>query len=492
MTSFETNVRRVLVETVPLPTGAGRDWADVLTRSATSMRTIRTRRLTFSVVFAAAVAVVLAVTPLGAVIARGFGNFSGWLGGKPGQPVSRTEQRAVEHQGQLSWALFPRGTKFRRLIVAKLDGIEYKLYGYRAGDMFCLRLLTPGASSSPSPFTSCLPRTELTARRKPVLPLYVDAPIIGREKTDLGTVLRTGQKTQLVRKSSVTFGIVSDGVSSLRAFTRSNLLHGIVTADSFLIVNPDTRLVLGPRASFGTLVPYRNHVRSLSASAANGDVVRIRVAGRIGGEDRTGALMAPLSGPEFRMAKRPISGVRIGWLYRREPRGTALSASFWRESLPDSNSCGLGSGCGAAFRAHEIIYSRLLTPDPGGVVRIALNVHRDGETCVSAVLPQQTRVESANCMPRPALSSGSWSEANTFHFSTSVAEHEDGSQYSIQAGLVDDEIRRMTLLLVSGKQIPIRIKDNAYVYGLARTDYPVRLVAYNRANRVVAVETDMY
>jgi hypothetical protein len=59
----------------------------------------------------------------------------------------------------------------------------------------------------------------------------------------------------------------------------------------------------------------------------------------------------------------------------------------------------------------------------------------------------------------------------------------------MEVGLVDDHVRRMTILLSSGKQIPVPIKDNAYVFQVARTDYPIRLVAFNSANRVVGVDS---
>jgi hypothetical protein len=65
----------------------------------------------------------------------------------------------------------------------------------------------------------------------------------------------------------------------------------------------------------------------------------------------------------------------------------------------------------------------------------------------------------------------------------------EGNQYEMEAGLVDDQVRRMTILLSDGKQIPVPIKDNAYVFEVALTDYPIRLVAYNSANRVVGIDS---
>jgi len=197
VTGFEKKIQGTLLRTVPFPADEAQDWADVLARSATTpTRTTHTRRLTYSVVFAAALAIVLFATPLGAVIARGFGDFSDWLNGKPGQPVSSAEQKTIQREerqhARYSWATFPKGAELRRLMTVTRDGVEYKLFGYRAGNLFCLRLSAPG---SLLPHTGCAPKSELTRRKKPALVLYADAPVYGRrEKTDRITVLEPARR----------------------------------------------------------------------------------------------------------------------------------------------------------------------------------------------------------------------------------------------------------------------------------------------------------
>ena len=446
-------------------------------------RPARTRRLAYSVVFAAALAIVLAATPLGAVIARGFGDFSDWLNGKPGQPVSSAEQKTIQREERrstrYSWATFPKGAELRRLITVTRDGIEYKLFGYRAGNLFCLRLSVPG---SLLPHTGCAPKSELTRRKKPALVLYADAPVYGRrEKTDRITVLRTGQETQPVRESTVTFGIVSDGVTSVRGLSRTNVLDGTVASGSFLVVNTDTKHGVNYNQGY---LPGKYRVRSIVANDAAGDEVKVRVAG-VDNEYATGALIAPLSGPEFRMAKRQISGVRIGWIERREPRGTPLSRLFWLSGTPVPQ-CE-GEWCGAYLKAREVVYSRQVAPDPGGVVRIGVALRRNGYICSSISFPRSVRWLYPDCRSKHALSTGSWTEGATFHIA--MLNMAEGNQYEMEAGLVDDQVRRMTILLSDGKQIPVPIKDNAYVFEVALTDYPIRLVAYNSANRVVGIDS---
>jgi len=482
MSSYDRKIKSVLVRAVPLPSDTERDWEDVLARAEVSTRSAHTRRLLYSLAFAALAAVVLAATPLGAVIARGFGDFSDWLNGKPGQPISSAEQKTIEREqrqlARYSWASFPKGAELRRLITVTRDGIEYKLFGYRVGNEYCLRLSTP---DSLLPHTGCAPKSELSRRRKPALALYVDAPIYSREKTDPLTVLRTGQKTQLVRKSSVTFGIVSDGVTSVNGLTHTSVLDGMVASGSFLIITPRHEEI--GRHQAVDAVGFKNKVRSILASDASGDKVKVRVAG-VENEYASGALMAPVPG---RMAKRQITGIRIGWLERRESRGTPLSRLLWLnpQTFPQC-----GPECAANLKAHEVIFSRQITPDPGGVVRVAVALRHDGDVCSSIAYPRQARSLGGDCMSKQALSAGSWTEGPTFHITVGgIAFVSSGAQYSTEVGLVDDHVRRMTILLSSGKQIPVPIKDNAYVFEVARTDYPIRLVAFDSANRVVGVDS---
>jgi hypothetical protein len=449
MISSEDSIRDVLAKSVPLPASSGGDWKDVLFRSGISARAVWIPRAVYAVVLATVVASLLAATPLGAAIARGFGDFSGWLNGKAGTPVSNSERRTIELESLLSWDLFPKGTKLKRLITLTRGGIDYKLYGYRAGGMFCLRLL---ASRALLAQTSCAPRSDLRLKRKPVLPLYINAPVVVQKKIDPGTMAQ-------VTKSSVSFGIVSDGVTTVRASTRSGGLLGVVAADSFLIVNPN----VGDR------------VRSISARDAAGDEIKIPIAGPPKYEPfDTGALMnKPPSGPAFQMAKRQIKGVKIGWLERREPRGTAVPPSF-TDFEP-----------GTTFR-------RLLAPDPTGVVRIEVSLHRNGHICVGIMSPQsEMGGDGAWCLDRKLLNWGGWGDASTANFLwRQPVTMTEGDQYVINAGLVDDHVRRMMLLLVNGARIPVPVRDNAFVYMVPRTEYPVLLLAYDSANRIVGIERD--
>jgi hypothetical protein len=442
VTSSEEKIRSVLVRTVPLPAGAGRDWEDVLSRSAASTRIVHTRRLVYSVAFAAVVAIVLAATPLGAVIARGFGDFSGWLSGSAGHPASSTAQRAFAQEKQrswvyrLSWPRFAKTPALRSLITVTRDGVHYELFGYRVGDSFCLRLVASGVAKSTSTHqnhTNCAPRSELVAGTTPVLPVHVDAGIVGRQRAP-------------GRNISVTFGITSDGVAAVRARTKTSELEGIVGGDSFLIIN---LFAVGPNAA------ARARIRSITAVDASGDEVAIPFfdwSTRIG-ETR------PPKGPS--KVERPVEHVRIAWIARRESRGVAVPLSRFRERWHSPK--------------QRTTFARLLTPVQGGRERVMVRLNRDGDIRFSLVLGR-TECSAGGSFKDLARSS--------YPF---ILMESGGNQYMTILGLADDEVARMTLFLATGERVAVPLKDNAYVVKASLTKFPVRVVAYDRDNRVIGI-----
>jgi hypothetical protein len=64
-----------------------------------------------------------------------------------------------------------------------------------------------------------------------------------------------------------------------------------------------------------------------------------------------------------------------------------------------------------------------------------------------------------------------------------------GDQYTILGGLASDDVARMTLFLANGQTRPIALSDNAWLIQAARADYPVRIVAYDKAGHVIGVDT---
>lgn len=439
MTSFEEKIRSVLANTVPLPAGAGRDWEDVLSRSAVSTRTVHMRRLVYSVVLAALVAIVLAATPLGAVIARGFGDFSGWLSGSAGHPVSTSERQTFAHESRRSWVRFPQSAKLRRLIEVTRDGVDYVLYGYQAGNTFCLRLTASQKASSIH--TSCGPTWELKSRSAAALPLEVDALAVGREKN--------GRKTVFIHRALVTFGVSSDGVTAIRARTRSGDLRAVVSGDSFLIVNPNPA----------------DSIRSISASDAAGGVATIPFVRPMSIAASVASPRKPLSPPGPKKVERKVGGVTIGWLSRREPRGE----SWHLKGNP----------------AGEIVFVRLLSPDPGGIERIRVDIRElQGKRAVCLGLVGAA-LDAGACTPYKDFSSPKWPLGPLWFMESGAGGTE---QYATIIGLASDDVRRMTLFLTSGERIPVSLRDNAFILQAPLSDYPVRLAAYDGNGLVIGDE----
>ncbi len=91
MIDLEQPLRDALREQLTA-TGVAGDWQDVLQRAG-ERRRVRRRQVALLAVVAAGV-LLLAATPLGAVIGRGVGGFSQWLAGTPGDPAEPNAQRA--------------------------------------------------------------------------------------------------------------------------------------------------------------------------------------------------------------------------------------------------------------------------------------------------------------------------------------------------------------------------------------------------------------
>ena len=418
---------------VPLPSGGGRDWEDTLARSRATRKAVRTRRLGFAVLLVAVLAVVLAVTPLGAMIASGFGDFSGWLSGSSGSPVSTGERQAFESESRRSWVRFPQSAKLRRLIEVTRDGVDYVLYGYRAGDTFCLSLTASGKASSTH--ATCGPTRALESRSAPVIPLGVNVLIASREKH--------GHKRVFIPRASVTFGVASDGVVAVRAGTRSGELRAVISGDSFLIVNPNPS----------------DPARSISASDSAGDVAAIPFAREMTISIPPHKLSSP---PGPKKVERTVTGVRIGWLARREPRGEP-----WRVR--------------GRHPFGKIVFIRLLSPDPGGIERVLVSLREvqgklwvcNGIVLAAPAAGACTDYASLSSPGRPPLLYGEYGGGS-------------GGQYTTISGLASDEVRRMTLFVESGERVSVPLEDNAFIIGTPVTRFPVRLVGYDRENRVIA------
>jgi hypothetical protein len=62
-----------------------------------------------------------------------------------------------------------------------------------------------------------------------------------------------------------------------------------------------------------------------------------------------------------------------------------------------------------------------------------------------------------------------------------------GSQYSVLAGLASDDVARLELFS-RGDRTDVPLRDNAWLVRVAGSDYPLRLVAYDDAGRVIGID----
>ena len=209
-----------LAELVPLDPGTLGDWRDVERRAGEAHGPRRALLLAATV---GATLVALLATPLGGAVARGIEDFSAWLTGTAGRPVSDGEQRAFDEASARAWSAFPPGTTLRRLLEERVDGVGYTVLGLRAGDDVCVRVEASG-DRVPSSF-GCVPVSALRSAAAPVVVVRADQPVAPGE-THGGAPFA----------ASVTFGIAADGVDAVELRTDEESAKVDVVDNTFVYV----------------------------------------------------------------------------------------------------------------------------------------------------------------------------------------------------------------------------------------------------------------
>jgi hypothetical protein len=64
-----------------------------------------------------------------------------------------------------------------------------------------------------------------------------------------------------------------------------------------------------------------------------------------------------------------------------------------------------------------------------------------------------------------------------------------GSQFAIIRGIASDDVARVQLFLATGERRPVPLKRNVLLVRVQRAKFPARLVAYDKQERVIAIET---
>jgi hypothetical protein len=389
-------------------------------------------------------------TPLGSAIRNTVSDFSDWLAGTPGTPVSGEEQQAFDESNEKSWLGFPGSPELRRLARAEVDGVTYDLLGFRSRGSLCLRVVAAGEARGST--LLCAPVTELRHDDGPVRVVLADWPVGRGQKT--GTI---GFETYHAPHAQITAGIAADGVDTVELVDEQGAHQAEVESNAFMYVaeRPD----VGQRVT---------HIR---ARLDDGRTVGVpfTVSPRGPAPSFGGAAGEP-GGPK--VVERVVEGGTIGWITRREERGEPLDAELKKRVgvLADGE------------------FGRLITPDPDSPKRIALTI---GERRFPPLRPQDGRSAWYSVLSGGGASGSSVRLDDMFPrgpFTFSYGSMGAGDQYATFAGLASDDVARLEIFTATGNRIDVPLKDNAYLAEVALARFPAKLVAYDAQGRVIGIE----
>jgi len=447
MIDLDDRLRSELHELIPLD--SRRDWDEVRARSGLA-RQSRRRRWAVSVGALVAVALLVAATPLGAGLARGLEDFSSWLTGEPGTRASEQEQRDFDQANARSWLRFPQGTELRHLTTVKTEDATVDLLGFRSGSStLCLRVRVTGSAAGST--MSCAPLAELRRAGGPARVVIVDQGFGTGDKVAWYGVDRFNSS-----KLQITAGITTDAVRSVVLEDDAGRHEIPATASAFLYVatNPD----VGQRVS-------RVWART------DGRLVAVPFASAPFG---LGGIGASKPAPPAPTIERRVSGGRIGWVDSREDRGESLDV------LPPR---ARGSILGRPNRETNILFGRVLTPDPDRPIRIVmtLNANRPGGPPAGLCVMTVTRSlgGGGGCMAYPGTFDDAPMSAGVMGGGSSA--------FVTLSGAASDDVARIEALLADGQRAEVALRDNAYLVDLPRANLPARLIAYDAEGRVIGV-----
>jgi hypothetical protein len=429
-------------------------WPDVLRRAGVRPRSAQAktryhRRRLAVLVAAVSSLFTLAVSPVGNAVVRSLGDFSAWLAGEAGEPTSADEQRAFEIENERSWTRFPDGPRLRHVTTKRLGSSSFDLFGFRTGDSVCLRLTVDGFTTE-GPSLGCVPLRDLQSGDTPVLPVSLDVSL--GERSQAGT-------DGSAARASVSYGVVADHVYAVEIETTRGSSRVPVEHNAFLAVAVDP-----PRG-----------LRTMGLTAISDDGRRVAVPlarapfGTAAPENRAGA--AP--GPDG--VERPANpGATIGWIESRELRGLSLQAVGLHErQIP-------------LLRRGRVSFARVIRPDARSHRWVLVAVVAMPEAGSPGGRLQQEQLcvlegGGGGCSP--------WSTYfDERPFSYGIGARSGGDQYAVIKGLASDDVARLELILADGERITAALNDNVHLTEVARSRFPINLVAYDADRNVIGVE----
>lgn len=450
-------IRDQLEPLLPLPSGIHPDWSDVRRRALVAQPHRRRRLL----VGAGAVAAALAL----AAIAEALGGFDAWLSGEPGTPAPPQAQQAFETANARTWNGFAPGTELRRLLTTVASGTTFTLDGFRSGDDLCLRLTLSGAESGAA--TRCAPERALQTATQPAVVVSADEPFGAGGKPDAQGYTPDAYQA--------TFGIVSDGVERVQVSGDSGTHDALVGGNAFLYV--DDHPAVGAR------------VRGVTAVSGTGTRVALDFeASPFGMLDLAAPPKGVLHGPAT--VQRHVTGGSLSWVAAGEQRGdpvpTALAARLAQfvTHLPH----GVAPHGWPVKSVHPIL-ERIVRPDPGDVARMIVIGLSPSDSMSDPDAGMCLYVSSSDA--GSGIGGGCTALSGEFaHGPLNIGISGSGmSQYSAVDGVASDDVARVVAYLGDGSVVPVPLTDNLFFTRVARANFPLRVVAYDSAGLVVAVQS---
>jgi hypothetical protein len=372
-----------------------------------------------------ALAAALTVFGSAAAVTAALGGFDRWLSGEPGKPAPSEEQQKFEAANARTWAAFPEDTKLRELIRTKVDGKTYVLFGFRSGDTLCLKL--KAVSLGHSTDSSCTPAATLA---------HATAPIVVVNR-DWGFDDRYAHAS-----AQLSFGIVSDAVKRVDVLASDGPHQAVVGGNAYLFVENE------PNTG--------NRILAVSTRSFSGTRSTIRFGttyGFFGGSPDSGR---SARGPGSVQAR--IGHPTIGWYARGERRGRSPdSLNLSRARLLDISAT-----------------ARFVKPDPLSDVVVGL----DGNICLVVVTE---------------LDVGSGCNTASSFFARGplnvMMSGGGGTESMVVSGAAADGVERLTAFGSGGQDLSVPLRDNLFAARVAITEFPIRLVGYDKRGRVAAVQT---
>jgi hypothetical protein len=466
MFDVEPLIRDEFTTLDPLPRGAEGDWQDVLNRVQHRPRRrpwiVRRwgagsawRPVQIAITAVVALAVGSVTTPLGAAVGHTFEGFSAWITGAPGVPASPEAQRAFEKANARSWASFPPGSELRKLIETTASDSTFTLYGFRSGDALCLRLVATGPAAGAN--ESCAPLQALQSTTDPAFVVASDAPF--------GLVqVPAGSQDYRPELAAATFGIASDGVKEVILQGDDGAHEAIVAANAFLYV--DEKPAVGVR------------IRSAEAVAANGSTATLPLSAAPYGANGTAAPdhIALPQGPT--RVDREVGTGTVSWIEHEQDRGQPIAPDMLRR---------IGDGA-----LTDVTFAREVQPDPANPARVAFLIGKAARDPFHRFRPNQQELcvflvvggpgGSGSCSGLPLKLTSEPFSLDSFLFGS-------GDQYDYFSGIASDDVAQLRIFLTNGTIEDVPLRDNAYAVPVPRALFPVRVVAYDSASRIIGLDT---